>query len=60
MKLNKVTNKDKFTEIFPRLFFKPPYICARAMPRAEKKSAKGSNFKEDDSALPLYGHELKK
>ena len=30
------------------------------MPRAEKKSAKGSNFKEDDSALPLYGHELKK
>ena len=29
------------------------YVCAFAMPRAKKKSAKGSNFKEDDSALVL-------
>ena len=33
------TNKNKSTEIYPPLLIKPPYICARAMPRA-KKTAK--------------------
>ena len=40
------TYKDKSTEIFPHPLLKPTYehyICARA---------KGSNFKEDDRALP--------
>ena len=27
--------------------------CARVMPRTKKRSAKGSNLKEDDRALPL-------
>ena len=30
-------------------------LCmARAMPRADKRSAEGSNFEEDDTALPLH------
>ena len=37
------TNKEKYTEIFP-----PLLLCA--MPRSKK----GSNFKEDDRALPLF------
>ena len=52
----KQTNKQKSTEIFPPILHKPPYICmrrARAMLRATKWSGKGSNFKEDDSTLPL-------
>ena len=48
--------KDNATEILPPLLLKPTYmycICTRAMPRAKKRSAKGSSFKEDDSALAL-------
>ena len=54
--LQSKTNKDKSSEsieIFPPLLLKPPYICARAMPRAQKRSAKGSSVKEDESALSL-------
>ena len=52
------TNKDKSKEIFLPLLPKPlmyncTYICACAMSRAKKKSAKGSNFKEDDSVFSL-------
>ena len=38
------TNLQKYV-VIPPLLFKLPYICARAraMPRAKKKSAKGSN-----------------
>ena len=42
--------KDKSTEIVPPLLLKLPYICTLAMPRAKK----GSNFKEDDSALQPF------
>ena len=59
------TNKNKTIEIFPPLLLAPPYeyICVIAymhcmcmcMCNAErqKRSEKGSNFKEDDSSLPL-------
>ena len=37
------------------LFLTSPRICAHAMQRAKKvsKTAKGSNFKEDDRPMPL-------
>ena len=38
----------KSTEIYT------PNICAHEMPRAKIRSAKGSNFKEDDSALFVF------
>ena len=34
------TNKDKYKDIIPPLLLKPPYICARAMPRAKKDKQK--------------------
>ena len=40
------TNKDKSTEIFPPRLLIPTDICT-----SQKKSAKGSNFKEDDRGL---------
>ena len=40
------TSKDKSTEILPPLLLIPTYTCARALPRAIKRSAKGSNFKK--------------
>ena len=43
------------TEIFPPLLLKTINICTHAMPIAKKSSAKGSNFNEDDRALPLEG-----
>ena len=48
------TNKDKSTEIFPPLLLKPT-VCALRMcnVKGQKRSAKGSNFKEDDRDLPL-------
>ena len=47
--LESKTNKGKSTETFPNLtLLKTPYIWASAMPRAKKRSAKGSNFKEDE------------
>ena len=49
------TKKDKSTEIVPSLLLTPPNICAWRMCNAEsqKRSAKGSDFKEEDRALPL-------
>ena len=35
------TSKDKSTEILPPLLLIPTYTCARALPRAIKRSAKG-------------------
>ena len=47
------TNKDKSTEkISPPLLLKPPYIYMRKCnAESQKRSTKGSNFKEDDSVL---------
>ena len=54
------TNKDKSTETVSPLLFTPPY---RGQCNAEnqKMSAKGSNFTEDDRALPpsLFVYNLK-
>ena len=47
------TNKEKSTEIFPPLLFKPLYRWSFALPRAKKGQKKVSNFKENDKALPL-------
>ena len=49
--LESKTNKEKSTVIFPPLLLKTPYIWASAMPIAKKRSAKGSNFKEDEEEL---------
>ena len=46
-----IINKDKSTEIFPPLLLKQTNICQRAMPRAKKRSAKGTNYSEDDLRL---------
>ena len=51
--LESKTNKDKSKDIFPPLLLQPPCICACAMPRA--RSAKGSNFKEDERAFAPLG-----
>ena len=53
--LKSKTKKDKSTEIVPSLLLTPPNICALRMCNAEsqKRSAKGSDFKEEDRALPL-------
>ena len=46
------TNKDKSTEIFPPSSFNPLTVYMRTYNADRvKRSAKGSNFKEDDSAL---------
>ena len=42
------TNKEKSTEKCPPFLLKPLYTCVNAMPRAKKRSAIGSNFKEED------------
>ena len=47
-------DKDKSTEIFPPLLLKPIYKYMRTCnAEGPKRSAKGSNFKEDDRAEPL-------
>ena len=46
------TNKDKSTEIFPPLLLKPTDTCERAMQRANKGSAKGSNLKKTPWLCP--------
>ena len=46
------TNKDQSAEIYPSLLLKQPYKCANT--ESKKRSAEGSNFKEDDRALPLW------
>ena len=51
------TNEDKSTEIFPPLLLKPTYIqysMCTCNAESQKISAKGSNCKEDDMALPLW------
>ena len=50
------TNKEKYTEIFPPLLIKPPYMymLMYIQCREPKRSEKKSNFKEDDRALLLY------
>ena len=45
-------NRDISTEIVPPLLLEPTYgFISEA--ENQKRSAKGSNFKEDDRALPL-------
>ena len=46
------TKKGKYTEIFPPLT--NLYVYAHMQCREPKKSAKGSSFKGDDRALPLF------
>ena len=53
--LKSKTNKDKSTEIRIPLLLKPNlYEYMRTCnAESQKRSAKGSNFKEDDRPLPL-------
>ena len=51
--IKRKTNKDKSTEIISPLLPKPSYVYVRTCnAECQKRSAKGSNFKEDDSDLP--------
>ena len=49
--LKKKTNKDKSTEIVLPLFHKPTYSIYARNDKNQKRSAKGSNFKEDTRTL---------
>ena len=47
------TNKFKSLYIVPPLLLEPTYVqYAHVKCREQKRSAKGSNFKEDDRVLP--------
>ena len=51
--LQSKTNKDETIEIFPLLLLKTPYtVYAHVQGNSQKRSVKGSNFREDDSAFP--------
>ena len=47
-----MSNKHKYTEIVPILLLTPPYICACAMPRAQKGQQKVPILKKTTGLCP--------
>ena len=46
-------NQDKSKVLFPTLVLKPPYFCARAMPRTKKGQQKVKLFRKTIVLLSL-------